>query len=67
MIRGHDLCLCGHSRDYHHGPSFAATYPHKAYWCCEGNFPKRKCRCPRFRRAIAQPSDRERIENAGRP
>lgn len=68
-VASHKLCLCGHERAYHSGASFRAAYPHgQAYWCCAGKMIMGgKCRCPRFRLAIAQPSDRERIENPHRP
>ncbi len=65
--RTEPVCVCGHMEGYHSGPSFAATYPHKAYWCCRGSLTRRTCHCPYFRLAIAQPSDRERIENPRRP
>ena len=61
----HALCICGHERAYHDGVSGATRWEQRVVWyrCCKGNFPLRTCRCPRFRLAIAQPSDRERIEN----
>lgn len=64
MTRTSDpLCLCGHSKGYHTGVSRYSASGHRVMRCCAGDWPKRKCRCPRFRLAIAQPSDRERVEN----
>lgn len=63
------LCICGHTEGFHSGLTFAAAYPQKAYWCCTGNWKtgRRRCTCPRFRLAIAQPSDRDHVEDPSSP
>lgn len=69
MIRAdYSLCLCGHTKAYHDTVRIEPIGPdHRAWRCCAGNWPRRKCRCQRFRRAIAQPSDPQCVKNPGLP
>lgn len=57
-------------RGFHDGVSYVTTIgkrPRVWYRCCSGKWPARKCRCPRFRLAIAQLSDLDHVEDSGRP
>jgi len=49
------LCICGHEEGYHSGISTRVRHPtHRVLWSCYGNWPRRQCRCPRFRLAITE-------------
>lgn len=49
------VCVCGHDKGFHDGATVHARYPYEyTYWCCDGKLFGR-CRCPRFRLALAQP------------
>jgi len=60
------LCICGHTEGYHSSFSRPTSDPEmRGYWCCTGNWKtgRRRCTCPRFRLAIAQLSNAQRVEN----
>ncbi len=65
--RTEPICICGHMEGYHGGVSYLdRNPPHRWHWCCAGNWKtgRRACRCPRFRLAIAQVSNRDGVENS---
>jgi len=65
------LCVCGHMEGYHDPVSHRALLERGGrrvwYRACWGSRTSRKCRCPRFRLAIAQLSDVHGVEDAGIP
>jgi hypothetical protein len=62
------LCICGHTEGFHSGVSAAAITPQsRDWWCCTGNWKtgRHRCTCPRFRLAIALPSNFDHVEDSG--